>query len=301
MHGDRVRGRRLRRLREGPAGAGRPSGERRDHDETWLVLFDLYRAIGQNPSSRRSRWNTSSASIARHRNGSRRSSNSPRLRRSPESARPRTGGIGWHGPPNLDGESVSRLDALSMQLLSPWVMDWTALASIDVEAASRLQKLFSRLGQPAAVDELDRRRQAVLGAARDRAHRRATAVIRSTGCCAPRRAAPGAPAWTSSTRWRSTTASPSRCRRRAGRTCALQGAAGSAARRTPRRCRCRWSARPRPAYDTSMINEDEPRPRRCRSPRLNWPASWGDLGELLGRLTAQVGDSRVIRISRARG
>ena len=24
-----------------------PRGERRDHDETWLVLFDLYRAIGQ--------------------------------------------------------------------------------------------------------------------------------------------------------------------------------------------------------------------------------------------------------------
>ena len=53
-----------------------------------------------------------------------------------------SGGIGWVCPPNLDAEAVARLDALSMQLPSPWVMDWTALASVDVEAASRLQKLF---------------------------------------------------------------------------------------------------------------------------------------------------------------
>src|SRR5476651_1239139 len=61
----------------------------------------------------------------------------------PESGKTMSGGIGWVCPPNLDGDAVSRLDALSMQLPSPWVMDWTALVSVDVEGASRLQKLFA--------------------------------------------------------------------------------------------------------------------------------------------------------------
>ena len=43
----------------------------------------------------------------------------------------------------MDSEAVNRLEALSMQLPLPWVMDWDALVAIDVEGAGRLQKLFT--------------------------------------------------------------------------------------------------------------------------------------------------------------
>ena len=117
-------------------------GERRDHDETWLVLFDLYRAIGQ-----QSKFETVTMEYVErfHRSAPQWFSLPRQLAeatKKPEAGKSMSGGIGWVCPPNLDAEAVSRLDALSMQLPSPWVMDWTALVSVDVEAASRLQKLF---------------------------------------------------------------------------------------------------------------------------------------------------------------
>jgi len=120
-----------------------PRGERRDHDETWLVLFDLYRAIGQ-----QSKFETVTMEYVErfHRSAPQWFSLPKQLAgatKKPESGgKSIAGGIGWVCPPNLDGDAVARLDALSMQLPSPWVMDWTALETIDVEGASRLQKLF---------------------------------------------------------------------------------------------------------------------------------------------------------------
>ena len=120
-----------------------PRGERRDHDETWLVLFDLYRAIGQ-----QTKFETVTMEYVErfHRSAPQWFSLPKQLAEStkkPEGGgKSIAGGIGWVCPPNLDGDAVSRLDALSMQLPSPWVMDWTALETIDVEGASRLQKLF---------------------------------------------------------------------------------------------------------------------------------------------------------------
>ena len=119
-----------------------PRGERRDHDETWLVLFDLYRAIGQ-----QAKFETVTMEYVErfHRSAPQWFSLPKQLAeatKKPESGKNMTGGIGWVCPPNLDGDAVARLDALSMQLPSPWVMDWTALVSVDVEGASKLQKLF---------------------------------------------------------------------------------------------------------------------------------------------------------------
>lgn len=118
-------------------------GERRDHDETWLVLFDLYRAIGQ-----QAKFETVTMEyVERFHRSAPQWFSLPKLlaeaTKKPDSDKNMTGGIGWVCPPDLDADAVARLDALSMQLPSPWVMDWTALVSVDVEGASRLQKLFA--------------------------------------------------------------------------------------------------------------------------------------------------------------
>ena len=66
-----------------------------------------------------------------------------------------------------------RLDALSMQLPSPWVMDSTALAVHRRRGREPAAEAVPGLGEPAAVAELNRRRQAVCGAAGSGAHGRA--------------------------------------------------------------------------------------------------------------------------------
>jgi hypothetical protein len=126
-----------------------PRGERRDNEETWLVLFDLYRAIGQ-----QARFEAVTMEYVErfHRSAPQWFSLPRQLAeasRKPEAGKAMSGTIGWVCPPVLDADAVLRLDALAMQLPAPWVMDWTALTSIDVEAASRLQKLFAGwAGQP---------------------------------------------------------------------------------------------------------------------------------------------------------
>ena len=128
-----------------------PRGERRDHDETWLVLFDHYRAIGQQAKFEaltmdyverfhRSapQWFSLPKLLA-----DAQASPKPKSTTTAKTAEPLVGGIGWVCPEVLDGEAVTKLDALSMQLPMPWVMDWTALTSVDVEGAGRLQKLFA--------------------------------------------------------------------------------------------------------------------------------------------------------------
>jgi hypothetical protein len=128
-----------------------PRGERRDHDETWLVLFDLYRAIGQQAKFEaltmeyverfhRSapQWFSLPKMLAD-------ATAAPKAAKAGEPAKveaPVPGGVGWVCPEALDAEAVTKLDAQSMQLPMPWVLDWSALATIDVEGAGRLQKLF---------------------------------------------------------------------------------------------------------------------------------------------------------------
>jgi hypothetical protein len=120
-----------------------PRGERRDHDETWLVMFDLYRAIGQ-----QAKFETLTMEYVEHFHRSAPQWFSlPKLladaTATPASESHDDASVGWVCPATLDGEAVNRLEALSMQLPLPWVMDWSALTSIDVEGAGRLQKLFS--------------------------------------------------------------------------------------------------------------------------------------------------------------
>ena len=275
-----------------------PRGERRDHDETWLVLFDLYRAIGQ-----QAKFETVTMEYVErfHRSAPQWFSLPKQLAeatKKPESGKAMSGGIGWVCPPNLDGESVSRLDALSMQLPSPWVMDWTALVSVDVEGASRLQKLFVGWANqplsmnwiagdklfsvlqdlaPTGVRDADPVYWMLRLEALRLAHRPDQFDEVAIDYCVTFEVSP--PSWENA-----------RCKAQLiGTTQNTQTLSLSVVGEATTSF-----------MDTSMISEDEsasaPAQVQITSLELAGQLS-GDLAELLGRLTTQVGQSRVIRIS----
>jgi hypothetical protein len=125
-------------------------GARAQHAETWLVLFDLYRAIGQ-----QHKFESLALDYAQQFGWS-----APQWFSMPKlvaeaaaEERPRTsrieGQVGWVSPVHLDTDVVARLASMSMQMPLPWVFDWSALLSIDTEAAARLSELFrSWITQP---------------------------------------------------------------------------------------------------------------------------------------------------------
>jgi len=120
-----------------------PGGARAQHAESWLVLFDLYRAIGQ-----QHKFESLALDYAQQFGWS-----APQWFSMPklvaEAAaedRPRTarieGQVGWISPEHLDGDAVAKLASLAMQMPLPWVFDWNALRSVDVEGCAKLSELF---------------------------------------------------------------------------------------------------------------------------------------------------------------
>jgi hypothetical protein len=130
-----------------------PGGARLQHAETWLVLFDLYRATGQQQS-----FESLAIDYAQQFGWSAPQWFSlPKLAAEVISEEPAigpaafasAGEVGWVAPEQLDIEAVSRLRSQTLQLPLPWVFDFGRLRSIDGEAAMQLSTLF-RLwaGQP---------------------------------------------------------------------------------------------------------------------------------------------------------
>ncbi|MFT3664197.1 hypothetical protein [Piscinibacter sp.] len=119
-------------------------GPRHAHAETWLVLFDLYRAIGQ-----QNRFESLALDYAQQFGWSAPQWFSlPRLvaeaasdERAPRNSR-LDSQVGWVCPDFVDADAVARLSSQSLQMPLPWVFDWSALKSLDAEAASRLSELF---------------------------------------------------------------------------------------------------------------------------------------------------------------
>ena len=129
-----------------------PGGDRAQHAETWLVLFDLYRATGQ-----QQRFESLAVDYAQQFGWS-----APQWYSLPKlvaealadepvmtNKRGRTapgelgdlGDVGWVCPPLLDIEAVARLRSQTLQMPLPWVFDWSALRGIDAEAATHLSAL----------------------------------------------------------------------------------------------------------------------------------------------------------------
>jgi hypothetical protein len=120
-----------------------PGGARAQHAETWLVLFDLYRATGQQHKFENlaldyaqqfgwsaPQWFSMPKLVAEAASEER-----------PTSARVE-GQVGWVCPSYLDADGVAKLASLSLQMPLPWVFDWGALETIDAEASGRLSELF---------------------------------------------------------------------------------------------------------------------------------------------------------------
>jgi hypothetical protein len=125
-------------------------GARHEHAETWLVLFDLYRATGQ-----QHKFESLAVEYA-HQFGwsSPQWFSMPRLvaeaaaEERPKAARP-VGEIGWVCPAVLDTDAVAHLRSQTLQMPLPWVFDWSGLERVDAEAAGQLSQLLRQWGREA--------------------------------------------------------------------------------------------------------------------------------------------------------
>ena len=120
----------------------RPGGQRNLHGETWLVLFDHYRATGQQSKFEtlaldyvqlfgRSapQWFSMPKLVA----------DAVKSVRAPMGA---SGGVSWTAPEYLVAESVEQLQTRCQNMPMPWVLDWAPLRQLDTEACEKLRQLF---------------------------------------------------------------------------------------------------------------------------------------------------------------
>jgi ABC-type transporter Mla MlaB component len=124
-------------------GLTRSNGARAQHAETWLVLFDLHRATGQQHKfeglaleyAQQFGWSAPQWFSLPKLVADAAQQDKPREHRT-------AGDIGWICPERLDLDAVARLRSTTLQLPLPWVFDWSALKSVDPEAATQLSELF---------------------------------------------------------------------------------------------------------------------------------------------------------------
>ncbi len=120
--------------------------DRYEHAETWHVLFDLYRAIGQQAkfeSLAFSYANLFGRSSPQWFSMPKQVADAAVADERPLVSRP-AGDVGWSSPAALDIEAVARLRSITLQLPMPWVLDWSPLRQVEVEAASQLTVLFQQ-------------------------------------------------------------------------------------------------------------------------------------------------------------
>jgi hypothetical protein len=131
----------------------RPGGSRNLHGETWLVLFDHYRATGA-----QGKFEALAVEYAQQFGLS-----APQWFSMPklvaESARHasrlpmgKAGQISWTAPASLSAEDVAVLQKRSETLPMPWVFDWGTLDDVQIDAAIQLRQLF-RLWATQQIDQ----------------------------------------------------------------------------------------------------------------------------------------------------
>ena len=121
-------------------------GERVDQIDDWLALFDLYRATGQLAP-----FESRAIDFVNHFSRS-----APQWYDMPELVGKLTGKTYtpsvasaraiWVCEPDLDAHAVGTLQNVLSRAPQPWVLDWSALASIDVKAARALLGMFTLWG-----------------------------------------------------------------------------------------------------------------------------------------------------------
>jgi ABC-type transporter Mla MlaB component len=121
-----------------------PKGTRADHDETWLTLFDLYRATGQ-----QDRYETAAIDFAgRFGRSAPQWFSLPEIvgRMSTPAAPAAPGGAlaDWTSPPAFGVQSLAALNAALGKAPQPWRLNWTKLNSIAEAAIEPLTKAFTQ-------------------------------------------------------------------------------------------------------------------------------------------------------------
>ena len=120
----------------------RPGGPRNLQGETWLVLFDHFRATGQHAKFEAlaldyaqlfglsaPQWYSLPKLVA----------DAARSVRAPMGA---SSGVSWSAPEYLVSESVQQLKTRCQNLPMPWVLDWAPLRQLDIEACGLLRELL---------------------------------------------------------------------------------------------------------------------------------------------------------------
>lgn len=135
----------------------KPKAARAEHAETWLVLFDLYRATGQQPRfealaneyAQQFGWSAPQwfslpklVADAAHQKQLDQAAIQRKAPRAPAAAGAAPEQAAWMSPRLLDVDSVAQLRSATLQLPMPWVLEWGALESIEAEAATHLTELF---------------------------------------------------------------------------------------------------------------------------------------------------------------
>jgi ABC-type transporter Mla MlaB component len=123
-----------------------PQGARIDHDETWLTLFDLYRATGQ-----QDRFETAAIDFA-----GRFGRSAPQWLSLPEAvgrmhAAPAAAAAGavqqppnWTCPASMGTQTVAAMTIALGKATPPWRLSWVKLNTIDEGAVENLSKLFTQ-------------------------------------------------------------------------------------------------------------------------------------------------------------
>jgi ABC-type transporter Mla MlaB component len=122
-----------------------PTGPRVDHDETWLTLFDLYRATGQ-----QDRFETAAMDFA-----GRFGRSAPQWVSIPEAvgrlSAPAATPAGttqavanWTAPPTIGTQSIAAMNAALAKAQAPWKLSWAKVNAVDDAAVEGLTKQFTQ-------------------------------------------------------------------------------------------------------------------------------------------------------------
>jgi hypothetical protein len=138
-------------------------GTRADHTETWMALFDFYRALdlphqfdnlaltfAQKFGLSAPQWYSLPDKVARflaqQKPAAQAKSPDDTADASPGAAESPAASIepahGWIAPEEVDGETVSQLRTEILQLPRPWVMDWGKVKNVTAEGAGHLGQLI---------------------------------------------------------------------------------------------------------------------------------------------------------------
>ena len=124
----------------------RPHGPRIDHDETWLTLFDLYRAIGQQDRFETAaidfagrfgrsapQWFSMPEAVSRMK--------APAADAATSAAHP---AATWTCPATMGTQTVAAMTIALGKATPPWRLSWVKLNAIDEAALDSLTRLFTQ-------------------------------------------------------------------------------------------------------------------------------------------------------------